>query len=195
YPDEDWTWKTVDEYLLGDRILVAPILTEGATSRPVKLPGGAWTRLSGGDPLVGDIEASASPSEIPVYVKSGALLVLYPGTVDTMLAAPTLASATTLAETNDEREIIVYAGNPGNPAHGQWNDETGPEGTPQYTWSGRPMGTLPASATFNGTPVSVTKLASEARVTITGDGTLELEGGGTLTIARGVTATYSVIVR
>ncbi len=37
------TWDPDDEYLLGDRILVAPVIREGAISRSLYLPSGAWT--------------------------------------------------------------------------------------------------------------------------------------------------------
>ncbi|HEX7096326.1 MAG TPA: TIM-barrel domain-containing protein, partial [Acidimicrobiales bacterium] len=102
YPDEPWAWTTVDEYLLGDRILVAPILQEGATTRDVYLPGlRPWFPLFGGqyvDRAIGQpITATASREEIPVYVPMGTILVLYPDNVDTLLPAPGLPSATTLA--------------------------------------------------------------------------------------------------
>jgi alpha-glucosidase (family GH31 glycosyl hydrolase) len=35
-----------DEYLLGDRIAVAPVQVEGATGRDVRLPAGTWHRCS-----------------------------------------------------------------------------------------------------------------------------------------------------
>ncbi|HEY5951864.1 MAG TPA: TIM-barrel domain-containing protein [Kofleriaceae bacterium] len=196
YPDEAWAWTTVDEYLLGDRILVAPIVAEGQTSRTVQLPPGEWYPLFGGTPTSGgEITALAAKSEIPAFAPAGSLLVLYPDGVDTMLAAPNLTSATTLAETSDAREVWLFSGTAGNPAHAQWHDDNGPIGSPQWTWSGRPAGALPASATFNGAAVAVTTIADTATVTITGDGTLEFAGGGTLTIARGATATYKIVLR
>ncbi|MEO8706750.1 MAG: hypothetical protein ABI867_42380, partial [Kofleriaceae bacterium] len=57
----------------------------------------------------------------------------------------------------------------------------GPAGPAQWTWTGRPDGPPPTTATFNGVPVSVTA----GVVTVVGDGTLVVVGGGTLTIARG----------
>ncbi len=196
YPDEEWAWTAIDEYLLGDRILVAPILVEGANSRTVQLPAGEWHPLFGGAPTSGgEVTAFASPSEIPAYVPAGSILVLYPDGVDTVLAAPSLASATTLAETNDGREVWLFSGIAANPAHAQSHDDNGRVGTPQWTCSGRPIGALPASATFNGAPVTVTTVADSATVTVTGDGTLEFAGGGTLTIARGANATYTIELR
>jgi alpha-glucosidase (family GH31 glycosyl hydrolase) len=196
YPDEPWAWTTVDEYLLGDRILVAPILAEGATSRTVQLPAGDWYPLWSGAPTAGgEITAAAARTEIPAYVPAGSLLVLYPDGVDTMLDAPALASATTLAETADAREVWLFSGMAANPAHATWHDDDGPAGTPQWTWSGRAAGPLPASATFNGSPVAVTTSGDAVTVTVTGDGTLAFSDGSTLTIARGRSATYTVKLR
>lgn len=196
YPDEPWAWTTVDEYLLGDRILVAPIVSEGATSRTVRLPAGDWYPLLGGAPTAGgEITAQADRTEIPAYVPGGSLLVLYPDGVDTMLDAPALAGATTLGQTGDAREVWLYSGVAANPAHATWHDEDGPAGTPQWTWSGRAAGALPTSATFDGAPVTVSATATEARVTVTGDGTLQFADGSTLTIARGASATYEIVLR
>ncbi len=196
YPEESWAWTTVDQYLLGDRILVAPILVEGATSRTVQLPAGEWVPLFGGAPTSGgEITATASRTEIPAYVPAGSLLVLYPDGVDTMIDAPGLASATTLAEVGDAREVWLYSGTASNPAHAQWNDQDGPAGAAQWSWSGRTSGALPSQATFNGAPVAVSVVGTTATVTVTGDGTLEFDGGGTLTIARGGNASYLIRLR
>ncbi|MEM8987945.1 MAG: hypothetical protein AAGC95_14610, partial [Pseudomonadota bacterium] len=42
YPDDPDTWDLSDQYMLGDSLLVAPILEEGADSRPVYFPEGDW---------------------------------------------------------------------------------------------------------------------------------------------------------
>ena len=190
YPDEDWAWSAIDEYLLGDRILVAPIVTEGATSRSVMLPAGTWYPLFGGAPVEGgQVTASAPLTEIPAYAPAGSMLVLYPDGIDTVLPSPSLSTAT---HTADAREVWLFSGTAANPAHAQWHDDTGPIGTAQWTWSGRPAGPPPTSATFNGSPVTVTVANGVAQVTVNGDGTLAFDGGGTLTIARGLSATTSV---
>lgn len=161
YPDEDWAWTTTDEYLLGDRILVAPIVTEATTSRTVKLPAGPWIPLFGGAPVEGEITATADRTEIPAYVPAGALLVLYPDGVDTVLGAPTTT-----------REVWLYPGTAANPAHQQFAG---------YTWTGNATDT----ATFNGAPVTI----SNGRVMVSGPGTLQFAGGGVLTVPTGATTT------
>ena len=40
YPDFTPGWSMTDEYMLGDRLIVAPVETAGATKRDVQLPGG-----------------------------------------------------------------------------------------------------------------------------------------------------------
>lgn len=156
FPDEDWAWTTIDEYLLGDRILVAPIVTQGATSREVKLPAGTWIPLLGGPSVSGTITATAAVTEIPAFVPEGTLLALYPDGVTTVLPPP-----------GDDREVWAYRG-------------TGTRGAaPGYAWTG---GTGNAtSATFNGTPVTLTAGA----LTVTGDGMLVLDDGAKLAITRG----------
>lgn len=41
-PDDEVTYNIWDEFLLGERILVAPVLEEGAISRDIYLPEGMW---------------------------------------------------------------------------------------------------------------------------------------------------------
>ncbi len=41
-PDDPETWPIKDAYLMGDNYLVAPVVTQGATTRDVYLPAGHW---------------------------------------------------------------------------------------------------------------------------------------------------------
>jgi alpha-glucosidase (family GH31 glycosyl hydrolase) len=175
YPDEDWAWSQLDEYLLGDRILVAPVQTQGATSRSVQLPAGTWYPLLGGASVSGMISAPAAMTEIPAFVPSGSILVLYPDGI----------SSVWTTKPGADREVWLFAGH-GN--LGTWNDETGPIGTPQWTWSGRTDGAI-TTATWNGAPIAI----ANGTVSVTGDGTLAV-GDGTLVIARGI-PTANVLVR
>ncbi|MBA3820321.1 MAG: hypothetical protein H0X17_15625 [Deltaproteobacteria bacterium] len=196
HPDEDWAWTTIDQYLLGDRILVAPIQQEGATTRTVQLPAGSWVPLFGGPAVAGEITATAARTEIPAFVPEGSLLVLYPDGVATMLDAPASAATITAPEVGGDREAWLYSGTAARPAHARWHDTDGPVGAAQWTWSGRPAGALPTTAMFNGAAVPVTTAAGVATVQVSGDGTLAFAGGGELTIARGLpTATATVKLR
>jgi len=193
FPDEDWAWTTLDEYLLGDRLLVAPVQVKGATSREVRIPAGRWyPLLSGAAVMGGTITAQAPMTEIPVFIPEGALLVLYPDGVDTPRAAPQLPAATIAG---DAREVWLYSGTAKDPAHATWNDQNGTAGVAQWTWTGRPAGTAPASATFDGAPVTLTSNGEWTAVTVTGDGTLVFAGGGTLTVQRGTNTPTIVRLR
>ncbi len=175
YPAEAWAWSQLDEYLLGDRILVAPVQVQGATSRSVQLPAGTWYPLLGGSAVSGMIAAPAAMTEIPAFVPAGALLALYPDGIDSVWTTTP----------GDDREVWLYSG---HGTLGTWNDEQGPIGAPQWTWSGRTGGAV-TSATWNGAPLAVVN----GTVTVTGDGTLVV-GDGTLAIARGKPAA-TVLVR
>lgn len=65
------------QFFLGDDVLIAPVLVEGATQRTVLLPAAGWWPLFGTQPAA---EATpvvdATPSEIPVFVRPGTALVV-----------------------------------------------------------------------------------------------------------------------
>lgn len=62
----------IDEFLIGDKYLVAPILTEGAKSRTVYLPSGRWQSALTGEILDGacEIEVQAGLEDLPYFVKA-----------------------------------------------------------------------------------------------------------------------------
>jgi alpha-glucosidase (family GH31 glycosyl hydrolase) len=190
FPYDDWAWSSTDEYLLGDRILVAPIIVQGDTARDVQLPSGTWLPLLGGAAVTGAITASAPTTEIPAFVPAGALLVLYPDGVDTVYAAPALSGATTLSSVGGDREVWLWPGAAIDPATASWHDALGTTATaPQWSWSGRAASSpAPTSATWNGAPVAWIAGPNYATTIVTGDGTLALADGGTLVIARGLAA-------
>jgi alpha-glucosidase len=65
-----------DAFFLGDDLLVAPVLDEGARERRVPLPSGRWYPLDGGEVLEGgrDVEVPAPIDHTPVFVRSGAVI-------------------------------------------------------------------------------------------------------------------------
>jgi alpha-D-xyloside xylohydrolase len=74
YPGDETAWGIDDEFLLGDDILVAPIVTQGATGRRVYLPvghdGADWRDAWTGEHTPGGqwVTAPAPLHKIPVYV-------------------------------------------------------------------------------------------------------------------------------
>lgn len=65
-----------DEFLFGERILVAPVLTQGISKRMVYLPTGEWYDYWNGEKLSGEswIIRDAPIDVCPIYVKTGSLI-------------------------------------------------------------------------------------------------------------------------
>jgi alpha-glucosidase (family GH31 glycosyl hydrolase) len=74
FPDDSSIWEWPSQYMLGDDLLVAPVVQPGVESWPIYLPAGEWVHLWSGDVVRGGhiIESRAPIDEIPVYVRSGA---------------------------------------------------------------------------------------------------------------------------
>jgi alpha-glucosidase (family GH31 glycosyl hydrolase) len=177
HPDLDWAWTATDQYFLGDRILVAPVVRAGAASRAVQLPPGTWYPLLGGAGLAGDREVTidAGLTEIPALVPEGSILVLFPDGVDTVVDAPASAATVTADDIGPDRDVWLYPGASGPTS-------TWTEGARQLVWAPRD-GTLPAptAATWDGVSTPI----SGGVVTVTGNGTLAYAGGGELVVTGG----------
>jgi len=80
YPDDAHVWKIDTQYMVGDRLMVAPV-TAGTAERDIYLPEGVWFDFDTGERLDGGRTITmATPREkIPVFVKGEALLPMaYP---------------------------------------------------------------------------------------------------------------------
>jgi alpha-glucosidase (family GH31 glycosyl hydrolase) len=79
-PSDERGWTIADAFGYGPSLWVAPVLDEGARSREVALPRGDWietwssARVRGG----AAVEAPAPRDTIPVWVRSGSIVVTYP---------------------------------------------------------------------------------------------------------------------
>jgi len=76
YPDEKGLQQVDDQYMIGDRMLVAPLFA-GEASRDVLLPPGEWYDLWTRQRVDGNttLHRVAAPAEkIPVFVKGGAVI-------------------------------------------------------------------------------------------------------------------------
>lgn len=72
FPEDAASWQIEDEYMFGDRYLIAPVLYPGQTTRTVYLPAGAnWKKMGDVSVLNGGtrIEVACPLSEIPVFEK------------------------------------------------------------------------------------------------------------------------------
>jgi len=80
YPDDPKAAARPDEFLWGRDVLVAPVVEQGATSRNLYLPRGAWydfwtnERVEGGR----EIARSVDLETMPLYLRAGAILPLGP---------------------------------------------------------------------------------------------------------------------
>ena len=106
-----------DQYLLGEHLLVAPVLKPGCTARRVVLPEGSWADLF--DPRraftgPAELDVPVGPDDIPVFVRAGAVLALLPDEVRSLSPyAPAIP---------DSRELLAVPG-----AAGQaWAGPLGP---------------------------------------------------------------------
>jgi len=79
-PGDDRGWTVADAYGFGPALWVAPILDEGAREREVVLPRGDWIETWSGRPVRGggEVRVPAPREVIPVWVRSGSLVVTYP---------------------------------------------------------------------------------------------------------------------
>jgi len=77
WPDVPALAKTDDAWMVGDRLLVAPLFA-GEDGRQLILPPGLWHDYWTGNPIQGGVEVKidGATRNIPVYVKSGAVLPL-----------------------------------------------------------------------------------------------------------------------
>lgn len=69
FPDDQETWNISDQFMIGDSLLVAPVLQEGATSRSVYFPAGTWYDVWTGDAVEGGgrVTVDAPIGSPPVY--------------------------------------------------------------------------------------------------------------------------------
>lgn len=100
-------------FLLGDDLLVAPVVTAGATTRTVVLPPGAWidratgvqTIANGRDPIT----VPAPLDTLPIWYRAGAIVPMFARNADTLLPA-TAAGVTSYADPAYGSELrFVYA--------------------------------------------------------------------------------------
>lgn len=92
-----------DVYLFGDDLLVAPVVTRGATSRTFVAPAGRWAHFFTGEVLEGGGERTvAAPlGRLPLFLREGGVVPLLRPTIDAM------------APTTRPEQVDSYATTPG----------------------------------------------------------------------------------
>ncbi len=111
YPGDPNVYTLSDEYMLGDSLLVAPVVQRGLTQRPVYLPEASYFDFFSGARVVGSgtIMAAAPLDNVPVYAKIGAIVPLLSADIQTIAPDPD-KSVTALSDRASFLEVAVFAG-------------------------------------------------------------------------------------
>lgn len=166
FPRDEALWPVKDQVALGPNLIVAPVVTEGAVSRDVILPGGQFVPFPmPGSPAgsfgtsrerftgPGVVTVAADVGEIPVLMPAGAIVPLTATPAQTLLEVEGDGIAD-LSSTQGDRVVVVALG-----AAGRFVEEDGAS----YTLTGTGIG-LPAGVDADGA------------VTVTGDGVVAGDG-------------------
>jgi sulfoquinovosidase len=99
------------QYMLGDSLLVAPVLDEGATEVRLWLPQGRWAHWWTGEVQEGDqwVTVPAAVGDIPVFLREGGVVPQLRTAPDT-LASATAEGITTLDDVDDLYTLTVFPG-------------------------------------------------------------------------------------
>lgn len=79
YEEDENTWNLNDEFLLGEQLLIAPVVTQGTTKRMVYLPKGSWYDFFSGKEYQGNSYylIDAPIDTCPVFAKAGSIIPTY----------------------------------------------------------------------------------------------------------------------
>ncbi len=75
FPDDPECAKHADEFMLGDEMLVAPVVAPGG-ARDVYLPQGVWTNLDTNEVLPGRQTITVKSASLPVFARNGTIVPL-----------------------------------------------------------------------------------------------------------------------
>lgn len=156
YPDDEEVWGILDQVFLGDALLVAPVVTSGASERQVRFPAGRFAPfLHEGEAIVGPtmVTVPAPLGEIPVFLRAGGIVPLTANTPMTLFEG--VEGIEGLESTEGDRVLYVGLG-----ARGLFVEESGA----RYELVG------------DGTDTSGLSLDDEGAVVVQGNG--RVEGGG-----------------
>ncbi len=132
FPRDPETFNLEDEWLVGDRLLAAPVLSQGG-ARDVYLPAGRWYDFNTNAPVAGGqtLHVQAPLDTIPAYVRAGTLLPLGPVIQSTALGVedpldvrvyPGADAAFTLYE--DDGDTYAYQRGVSSRIPMRWDDRT-----------------------------------------------------------------------
>lgn len=138
-----------DEYMFGDSLLVAPVVTRGLTSRPVYLPDPAyydfWTnaRVTGNT----TVTANAPLETVPIYALEGAIIPMLDSHVESLFPATTGTLPIPASVYASQMEVRIYAGNTTQITltGGTTFFQTAPATNPNVTAASDDQGAIPAA--------------------------------------------------
>jgi sulfoquinovosidase len=104
-PTEAAAYGADYQYFFGPSLYVAPVVTEGATTRALWLPPGRWVDWFTLDPLSsGDVTRSASLESLPLFLLSGGIVAMLDPSIQT-LAPATNTTVVTVADVQDVLDL------------------------------------------------------------------------------------------
>lgn len=100
YPSDDNCYQVYDTFKFGDSLLVSPVLDKGVDNKQVYFPAGEWYDFYNGECVYdseksGYEEVNAPIEKIPVFAKSGSIIVM---------------DNTKICGKDTEKTIVVYGG-------------------------------------------------------------------------------------
>ncbi len=112
YPHDPNVWSLTDEYLFGDWLLAAPIVTRGAVSRSVYLPEPEYydffsgARVTGG----GTVTANATLDQVPLFARVGGIVPMLSPDVETLVPSTDGSNVISLADRADVLYVEFFTG-------------------------------------------------------------------------------------
>ena len=131
YPADPRAWAVEDQFLLGDRILVAPVIERNARGRAVYFPVGTWVDYWSGESIVGPAERHVrAPLELlPLFVAGGKVVPTLDLPVDTLAPVARDSGLVGIDEATDTIRFTLY---------GEGEDRVVlPDGTVAEMWRAR----------------------------------------------------------
>ena len=76
FPDDAKAYDAEGEYMLGEKLLIAPVLSEGSSTRSLYLPEGSWVDYWTGETIKGgqQVTVPAPLEHIPILVRAGSII-------------------------------------------------------------------------------------------------------------------------
>ncbi len=111
FPRDPHVWSLSDEYMLGDSLLAAPIVSRNATSRSVYLPEPEYYDFfSGARVAGGTITANATLGQTIVFARVGAIVPMLSPDVETLMPATDGSGVVSLADRADVLYVEMFTG-------------------------------------------------------------------------------------